>query len=69
MADRLARGPRSAEELARETGANADALYRVLRALASLGLFEESSPGVFANNASSETMISGAVGSTYHMSL
>jgi multifunctional cyclase/dehydratase/O-methyltransferase len=35
--DRLATGPRSADDLARETGVDADALYRVLRALASAG--------------------------------
>ena len=69
VADHLADAPRSAEDLARETGANPDALYRVLRALASLGLFEETSPGVFANNASSHTLNSGAAGSTHHMAL
>ena len=35
--DRLATGPRTAEDLARETGVNADALYRLMRALASVG--------------------------------
>ena len=39
--DRLANGPRSADDLAREAGVNADALYRVMRALASTGVFEE----------------------------
>jgi hypothetical protein len=47
IADRLAGGPRSAEDLARDCGVNADALYRVLRALASLGVFEEQSPRTF----------------------
>ena len=43
LSDRLANGPRTADDLARETGANPDALYRVMRALAGVGVFEESS--------------------------
>ena len=41
IADLLAGGPRTAEELARQTHAHAGALYRVLRALASVGIFTE----------------------------
>lgn len=41
IADRLRDGPRPAAELAAATGMHADALYRLLRALASLGVFEE----------------------------
>lgn len=41
IAERLADGPRSAEELARATGTHSEALYRALRALASLDVFEE----------------------------
>ena len=41
LADLLADGPQSADALAATTGANADALYRVLRALASIGVFAE----------------------------
>lgn len=48
IADLLADGPRSAEELAAETETHADALYRVLRALASIGIFSEVSPSRFA---------------------
>lgn len=54
VAHALAAGPRHVEELARERGADVDALYRVLRALASDGIFEESEPGVFRNTAASE---------------
>lgn len=36
VADRLAEGPKDAETLARETGARADSLFRILRALASV---------------------------------
>jgi hypothetical protein len=39
--DELAVGPRSADELAEASGANADSLYRLLRALASVGVLEE----------------------------
>jgi O-methyltransferase domain/Dimerisation domain len=48
LADILKDGPQTAEALATTTGANADALYRVLRALASLGVFEEGPEGQFA---------------------
>ena len=41
IADRLANGPRTAADLARECDVNEDALYRVLRALSSVGVFEE----------------------------
>ena len=41
IADLLARGPMSSDELARLTGTRPDALYRVLRALASVGIFAE----------------------------
>ena len=47
IADRLANGPRPVAELARDSGVNEDALYRVLRALASLGVFQETSPRTF----------------------
>ena len=52
----LAAGPQSHETLARERGVDADALYRVLRALASDGIFEEIEPGVFGNTAASEVL-------------
>ncbi len=39
IADELARGPRSNDELARSTGADPDALARLLRASVGLGLF------------------------------
>jgi hypothetical protein len=41
IADLLASGPRSIAHLSAATGADAQALYRVLRALASRGLFRE----------------------------
>jgi hypothetical protein len=48
IADLLAAGPRSIDDLAQETSTNADALYRLLRALASVGIFAEGPPRQFA---------------------
>jgi hypothetical protein len=48
LADLLADGPLSAEELAAATASHAPSLYRVLRALASVGIFREVSPRHFA---------------------
>jgi C-methyltransferase len=50
IADRLAEMPMYVEDLAGAVGANPDALYRVLRALASAGIFEEVGEGRFAIN-------------------
>ena len=47
IADLLEDGPRSADELAEATGAHATALYRILRALASVGVFAEETDGRF----------------------
>ncbi len=41
IADLLVSGPRSVEDLAVQTGANADRLYRALRALGAVGVLEE----------------------------
>jgi len=46
--DELAGGPKDMAELARASGANEDALYRVLRLLASTGIFAEQRPRRFA---------------------
>lgn len=46
--DLLREGARSVDDLAHASGTNADALYRALRALATKGLFTESSPREFA---------------------
>lgn len=47
IADRLAHGPRPTTDLARDCNVNEGALYRVLRALASVGVFTEVSPRTF----------------------
>ena len=56
IAQALTGGPRSSEELARELGTDPDALHRVLRALASDGIFQEVEPGVFGNTVASEVL-------------
>ena len=53
VAHALVGGPRSIDELAAQSGANPDVLYRLLRALASDGIFEEVEPRVFANTEAS----------------
>jgi hypothetical protein len=56
VAHLLADGPRPVAELARETGADADTLRRVLRALATDGVFAEEAPGVFCNTPASDAL-------------
>lgn len=56
VADALAKGPRPVAELARETGADPDTLHRILRALASDGVFAEVEPSVFGNTEASELL-------------
>lgn len=50
IADLLAPGPRTAEELARGTGSDPDSLHRALRALATIGVFGLRGDGRFENN-------------------
>jgi hypothetical protein len=47
IADLMAAGPRPAAELAAQSGTDARALHRMLRALAAAGLVSEPSPGSF----------------------
>ncbi len=63
IADLLRDGPKTSEELATQAGANADALYRILRALASLGVFEEVAERRFALTPLAETLRSDHPGS------
>jgi hypothetical protein len=53
IADALAAGPRQVADLARDVGADPDALHRILRALASEGVFAEEARGVFRNTEAS----------------
>ena len=56
IADALAARPLPLQELAERTQANAGSLFRVLRALETLGVFQQISPGVFANTPVSECL-------------
>ena len=47
VADALVDGPRTAEELGAVTGAHPPTLHRVMRALASVGVFSQDTPGSF----------------------
>lgn len=63
IADRLEVGAMSAEELASACGVHAGSLLRVLRALASLGIFAETAEGLFLQTPLSLGLRSGATGS------
>lgn len=54
IADVLATGPLPLEDLAARTQANADNLFRLLRALETLGFFRQVTPRVFSNTPLSE---------------
>jgi O-methyltransferase domain/Dimerisation domain len=60
VADLLADGPRSVTELAAATETHERALYRVLRSLASSGVFEETEPKRFALSPMAEPLRSDA---------
>ena len=63
VADLLAARPRTAAELAAETGADAPSLYRILRALASVGVFSERDGGTFELTPPAEFLRSDVPGS------
>lgn len=60
IADLIKTGPKSVVDLAAATGTNPDALYRLLRALASAGVFVESTPRRFGHTPLSRTLRSDA---------
>jgi SAM-dependent methyltransferase len=63
IADLLRDGPRTCEELARDTGTDARSLYRVMRALASVGVFTERDGGRLALTPLAELLRTGEPGS------
>lgn len=65
LADHLASGPLHVDVLAERTKTHAPSLYRLLRALASTGIFTQSSPRVFANTPASECLRRHATGSQW----
>ncbi|MDP1622163.1 MAG: methyltransferase [Bacteroidales bacterium] len=58
LADLLKNGPKRVDDLAQETGSNPDALYRLLRVLASIKIFRESSDRLFEMTPAAETLLS-----------
>jgi SAM-dependent methyltransferase len=69
IADLLAEGQQDVEELARRTRSDPDALYRVMRALASVGIFVESEKRRFGLNPMASLLQSGSLRSaarTFH---
>jgi len=56
LADVLAKGPLTPEALAKRVGADPEALYRVLRALASVGVFREDAKGRFRMTPLAQTL-------------
>lgn len=69
IADELADGPLPFDQLAKRTNTNADALYRVLRALAGEGLFAEVEPRTFAVTELGRLISEDAPGSRRYLSL
>lgn len=67
--DLLKDGPKSADQLAEDTGTDADALYRVLRATASIEVLHEDAGRVFTNSALSDTLRSDWPNSTRDLTL
>ena len=60
IADLLAAGPASAEELAARAGVEAESLRRMLRGLATLGVFARGRDGRFRNNRASRALLAQA---------
>lgn len=69
VAEELAGGPKSPDELAAKLSAHAPSLYRVLRALAASGIFREDDAGRFSNTPMSELLRPGAPGSLRDLAL
>jgi hypothetical protein len=63
----LRQGPVAVAELAAASGADPDTLQRVLRALASDGIFEETTPGTFRNTDASALLASSGWGEFAHL--
>lgn len=69
IADRLAEAPQTASQLAAATRAEPRALYRLLRALAAVGIFRETGDGAFALTPVGQTLRKDAAESLHGMAL
>ena len=63
LADHLANGPKSADEIAGTTGTHAPSLYRLMRTLANLGILTEDATHCFALTPLGDALKTGAPGS------
>lgn len=68
IADLLRDGPKTIDELAVASGTHAPSLYRLMRALASIGIFAEEN-GRFSSTPLAETLESGAPGSLRYFAM
>lgn len=64
IADFIADGPKPVSEIARASKTNEDALFRIMRALATINVFREIAPRTFVNTPISETLRSDVPGSS-----
>src|SRR6516164_6616114 len=69
IADQLKDGPKTVRELADATSTNPEALYRLLRALASVGIFTEDESGQFSLTLLAEPLRSDVPGSKCALAL
>ena len=67
VCEAIGAGPRPVADIASEVGADPDTLHRLLRALASDGVFVEQEAGTFANNDASELLRGGGWGEFAHL--
>ncbi|MCI0538548.1 MAG: acetylserotonin O-methyltransferase [Verrucomicrobiales bacterium] len=65
LADRLAGGPKTSDDLAADCGVQPRELHRLLRALASEGVFQEAGPRTFANTPLSDWLRQERTGSLH----
>lgn len=69
IADRLAEGPKTPAELAQATGANEEAVVRLMRTLISFGIFARGSGGRFRLNPLGEMLRSDVPGSMHDLAV
>jgi hypothetical protein len=69
VADQLVDGPRDSDDIASAVSAEPGALYRVLRLLASIGVFAEVAPRTFGLTPLGETLRSDVRGSLRHVAV
>jgi len=66
LAEIIAKEEKTVEEIAKQSNTDATALYRLMRALASEGIFKETKPKIFKNNKFSNALMEGP-GNFKHM--